>query len=252
VGRYYQAIAASRIGQADEALSLLQAVADNAPLVYRARAIQTLGSIHHRHGHYDEALRLSHEASLVASPENGRDPLTTLLVQLELSCIKSDMGDHRGAFADCENLSPLVHIVARQNPLYFYLYHNELAIEFAELGRLAEAEAASAIALASPFAAAYPEWSDTRDEIAKKRVAATPSVVAVKCVLEPDLSPETERHLNPKPVTKFPISCPARNKDSFQRSTITIPARAAIALNATSILDRMLICIGPRAPPLRT
>src|SRR5258706_11581229 len=130
VGRYYQAIAASRIGQADEAMSLLQAVADDAPLVYRARAIQTLGSIHHRHGQYDEALRLFHEASLVASPENGRDPLTTLLVQLELSCIKSDMGDHRGALADCDRLSPLVQIVARQNPLYFYFYHNELAVEF--------------------------------------------------------------------------------------------------------------------------
>jgi hypothetical protein len=142
-----------------------------------------------------------------------------------------------------------VQIVARQNPLYFYFYHNELAVEFAELGRLAEAEAASAIALASPFAPAYPEWSETRDEIAAKRVAATPSVVAVKRVPERAPLPQAKPQCKPKPLTKFAFSAPPSNKDFFQRSRIPIPARITIALNAVSILDRVLICIGPRAPP---
>jgi tetratricopeptide (TPR) repeat protein len=267
IGQYYQALAVRRSGKIDESLPLLESVADNAPLAYRARALQTLGAIHHAKGRIDEALRLYPDANRAASPKNGRDLLTTLLVNLDISCIKSEMGDHRGALADYENLSPLVQIVARQNPLYFYLYHNELAIEFAELGRIAEAEAACAVALASPFAAAYPEWSDTRDEIAAKRQAASPSVVAIHQVPEVDRTREADRitevhrateadratkaepQLKPKPVIKFAFSFPASNKDFFQRSTITVPARAAIALNAVSILDRVLICVGSRAPP---
>jgi tetratricopeptide (TPR) repeat protein len=247
IGQYYQALAVIGSGKIDESLPLLEAVADNAPLAYRARALQTLGAIYHAKGQLDETLRLYPEASRAASPENGRDLLTKLLVSLDIAGIKSEMGDHRGAVADYENLSPLVQIVAQQNPLYFYFYHNELAIELAELGRIAEAEAACAIALTSPFAPAYPEWSETRDEIAAKRVSATPSVVAVKRVPEPAPLPQAKPQCEPKPVSKFALSCPATNKDFFQRSTITIPAR--VTFNAISILDRVLICVGPRAPP---
>ena len=165
IGRYYQALALSRVGQSVEALTLLETAVDNAPLVYRARAIQTLGSIYHGQGRYDEALHLYPEAMRAASSENSRDTLTALLVNLEISCIKSECGEHHAALTDLERICPLVRIVGRENPLYFYFYHNELAVEFAQLGRLDEAKAASAIALASPFASAYPEWSATRDEI---------------------------------------------------------------------------------------
>jgi tetratricopeptide (TPR) repeat protein len=192
IGRYYQAIAISRIGKTDEALLLLEAVADRVPLAYRARAIQTLGSIYHRQGRLDEALRLYPEALLAASPQNGRDLLTTLIVHMERSCIKGEMGDHRRALTDYESLSPLVQIVGQQRPFYFYVYHNELAIELAELGRITEAEAALSIALASPFAPAYPEWTETRQEIAAKRQSATPSVVAINRAREAAPSPKAK------------------------------------------------------------
>jgi tetratricopeptide (TPR) repeat protein len=249
IGQYYQALAVRRSGKIDESLPLFEAVADNAPLAYRARALQTLGAIYHAKGQLDETLRLYPEARRAASSENGRDLLTTLLVSMDIAGIKSEMGDHRGALADYENLSPLVQIVARQNPLYFYFYHNELAVEFAELGRITEAEAACAIALASPFATAYPEWRATPDEIAAKRLSATLSVVAVKRVPERAPIPQAEPQLKPKPVIKFAFSFPAKDKDFFQRSTITVPATATLALNAVGVLDRLLNCIGPRAPP---
>lgn len=273
IGQYYQALAVRRSGKIDESLPLLEVVADSAPLAYRARALQTLGAIYHAKGRIDEALRLYPEASRAASPENGRDLLTTLLVNQEIACIKSEMGDHRGALADYEKLSPLVRIVSRENPLYFYFYHNELAVEFAELGRLAEAEAACAIALASPFASAYPEWSATRDEIAAKRKAASPSFVAIHQVpeayrtheahhatqvdraheahhaTEADRATQTQPQRQPEPSRVLIFGRPAYNKDFFQRSTIKFPARAITALNAVSILDRVLICIGSRAPP---
>jgi tetratricopeptide (TPR) repeat protein len=249
IGRYYQAIAISRIGQTDEALSLLEAVADHAPTVYRARAIQTLGSIYHRLGRLDEAVRFYPEAVRLASTEGGRDLLTTLMVHLELSCIKSEIGDHGEALADLEGLSPLVRIVGQQTPLYFYLYQNELAIEFAELGRIAEAEAACAIALASPFAHAYPEWSATRDEIAVKRQSATPSIIAINRRPECERSALAPPQRQTKPSQALAFSWLVSDKTSFQRSIVPKPAIATTALNAISILNRVFICIAPRAPP---
>jgi tetratricopeptide (TPR) repeat protein len=254
IGQYYQALAISRNGQTEEALSLLEAVAEDAPLSYRARAIQTLGSIYHRQGHLDEALRLYPEAMQAASSENGRDPLTILLAQLELACIKSERGEHREALAAYESLSPLVRLVSKQHPLYFYFYHNELAVEFAELGRIVEAKAASAIALASPFACAYPEWRETRDEIAAKHDSATPSVVTTSRATEADASQQIQSAPKPAPARSLAVSSVVRShtrRDTFQRSTIPIAQSRAIA-NAgitRSILDRVLGCIGPRAPP---
>jgi tetratricopeptide (TPR) repeat protein len=253
IGEYYHALAVRRGGKIDESLPLLEAVADSAPLAYRARALQTLGAIHHAKGRLDETLRLYPEAMRAASLEGGCDLLITLMVSLDFAGIKSEMGDHYGALADYESLSPLVQIVARQNPLYFYLYHNELAIEFAELGRLAEAEAASAIALASPFAHAYPEWSATRDEIAAKRHCASPSVVAIHRAPKAGVAPRAESQRKPKRSRALTSHCRASKRVSFQRSIIPIPITVTSALNAVSIavriMDRVLICIGPRAPP---
>lgn len=250
VGQYYQALATRQNGKIDEALSLLETVADHAPLIYRARAIQALGAINHRQGRLDEALRFYPEALRMASRENGRDLLTTLLVLLEISCIKSEVGDHRGALAHYESLSPLVRIVGRLNPLYIYLYHNELAIEFDEFGRTAEAEAACAIALASPFAAAYPEWTATRDEIAARRERATRSIVPISHSLEARPSPKIQPQRQRRQARKLRPRIRLSGKDSFQRSIIPIPATLTNPLSAISILDRVLICIGPRAPPL--
>jgi tetratricopeptide (TPR) repeat protein len=251
IGQYYQALALRRSGKIDESLPLLETIADSAPIAYRARALQTLGAICHVQGKIEEALRLYPEAKRAASIENGRDLLTTLLVSEEIACIKSEMGDHRGALADYENLSPLVRIVSRKNPLYFYLYHNELAVEYAELGRLAEAEAACAIALASPYSHAYPEWSATRDEIGAKRRSASPSIVAVHL---PQAEPAT--HAKPRHKIKpSRVLIPDRSlhcQDLFQRSTFQVPAKTTIVLNAVSILDRMLVCIAARAPPRAT
>jgi tetratricopeptide (TPR) repeat protein len=292
IGQYYKALVINRNGQKYEALSLLEIVADEGPLRYRARAIQSMGGVHHELGRPGEALRLYPDAIRALSAANIRDPLTALLVHLEVTCIKSETGDHRGALADYERLSPLVQTVARQNPLYFYFYHNELAVELVESGRIAEAEGACAIALASPFASAYPEWSETRDEIAAKRKAASPSVVAIHRVLEDSRTTEVDRthetdrtheahrateaeridnahsataaeraseaalatqaqsQRQPRPFSAFAFSSQASNKDFFQRSVIKFPAKTITALNnAASILDRVLICVGPRAPP---
>jgi tetratricopeptide (TPR) repeat protein len=249
IGLYYYALAINRKGQRDEAEALLEAVANKAPITYRARAIQTLGGNCHDKGQLDEAARFQFEALRLASDQNAHGLQTTLLAHLEISHLKSDKGDHKGALGVLESISPLVQTVARRNPLYFYFYHNELAVEFAELDCVAEAEAASAVALASPFATAYPEWSETRDEIAAKRASATPSVIGINRPPEAKPSPQIEQQRQPKRSRKFSSSQPASSRRSFQGSIIPIPATATIPFNAISVLNRMLICIGPRAPP---
>ncbi len=251
IGTYYYAFAIRRKGQTDDANALLQSVADDAPIIYRARAIQTLGGIHRYLAQLDEALRFQIEALRVAPDRNAGGLQARLMAQFEIATIKSLNEDHKGALAILESVAPLVGIVARQSPLYFYIYHNELAVEFGELDRIREAEAACAVALASPFAQAYPEWSATRDEIAAKRVSATRSVVAINRAPKAEPSREPQRHCNRRPMKAVGFIDPASNKVSFQRSVIPNPATAIMALNAMSILERVLSCIGPRAPPAR-
>lgn len=249
IGLYYRALAINRKGMRDEAESLLVSIADHAPITYRARAIQTLGTNHNDRGQFDEALMFQLEALRVASHEHAQSFLTTLLANLEISHIKSDLGDHRGALAILEGISPIVEIVSKRNPLYFYFYHNELAVELGELGRIAEAKAALQVALASPYAPAYPNWSETRQELETKRTSATRPLVAF------NLSPEARTAQLPKTrrrqasVNKLAperlISIPAL----YQRSVITIPVTATITFNPVSILERVLASIGSRAPP---
>jgi tetratricopeptide (TPR) repeat protein len=251
IGQYYQALVINRNGHKYQALALFEAVADLAPRHYRARALQSLSGVHHELGQPDEALRFYPDALRMASSSNHRDLLTTLLVDLEMAWYKSETGDHRGALADYEKLSPLVQIVSRQNPLYFYFYHNELAVEFAEVGRLDEAEAACAVALASPFASAYPEWSETRDEIAAKRQSATSSVVAFNRIPEADSVEQTEPERQRVPVRVTASHRVGFKKDAVQRAIVLIAALTSIVLPGIieSILNWTCKRIGSRAPP---
>jgi hypothetical protein len=237
IGLYYHGLAAKRSGQTDRAYALLLQVADNAPSSYRARAIQSLGMIHQDSGQLDDALRFQLEALRAASSRDGRDLLTILMAHLEISHAYSDKGDHKGALAILENVSPLVHAVAKNHPLYFYGFHNELSIELAELGRIDEAQAALAIALGSPYAHAYPEWSETRDEIEARRASATPSIVAVACA--PETAPSTRSQNKPGSDTGTVAL-------SISIAATKAPARGLIP---AGILDRLGESIRPRAPP---
>jgi tetratricopeptide (TPR) repeat protein len=249
VGQYYQALALKRGGEKAKAKALLEPIAENAPVEYRARAIQTLGTIYHEQGDLDDALTLYLESARAVLHKGARAPVANLIAHSQVSFIKSDVGDHGGALTHLQSLSTLAESAARQSPFYLYAYHNALAVEFSALGRLAEAEAACAFALASPFAHAYPEWSATRHEIAAKRQAASPSIVAVPRAPKTDRAPQVESQRNAKPVVRFVPGYQATDKVFFQRSVFTIPAISTITFSTVSILNRMLICVGPRAPP---
>lgn len=247
IGTYYYALAINRSARA-EATTLLETIADNGPLTYRARAIQTLGANYHETGQLDESLRFQLEALRAAVDPNARGFQTALMAHLEIAIVKSLQGDHTGALSGLRKLHPLVNTIAKQKPFLFYAYCNSLAVELAELGRFAEAEAFSAITLASPLANVYSEWSETRDEIASKRKSATPSVIGINRAPEPLPSPKTKPQR--RQLAKLCLSTRAGNgKDSFQKSIIPIPATITTLISVISVRDRVLICISPRSPP---
>ncbi|MEK6303584.1 MAG: tetratricopeptide repeat protein [Acidobacteriota bacterium] len=269
IGLYYHALAIKRRGDLDAAQTLFEAVADNGPLAYRARGIQGLGANYLSKGQLDEALRFQLEALRAASDKNAHGLQTMLMAHWDIAIVRGLAGDHKGALACFEKLLPLVSKVAKRQPFYVYKYHNALAVELSETGRIEEAKAASKIALASPFAPAYPEWSETRDEIAAKRTSATPSIVSLNRApkapytnrwadvqpvekRELQLNPDLEPQPKPEPYSALTFSRPA-GETLFQISLITIaagaPTSAATTNETRSILEWMLLSIGPRAPP---
>jgi tetratricopeptide (TPR) repeat protein len=249
IGTYYFALAMYRNGQKDEADSLTEKIADNAPSTYRARAIQTLGANRHADGKLDEALRFQLEALRAAADNKATGLQTALMARWEISIIKSLDGDHKGALSDLEGLTPLVNLVSKQTPFYFYFYCNDLAVVLGELGYIGEAQKTVDIALASPYAPLYPNWGETRHELEAKRTYATPSVVALTRPSEVIPAPQSQPSQKPNRVVAFWWL-------GFKGNALQIVPFAGLKARAGEARREILEVLGrsirPRAPPVRT
>jgi tetratricopeptide (TPR) repeat protein len=173
VGQYHLTMCIKHQGRRDEAHERLEFLADNISHRYKSRAILSLAGMAFNKSDYQSALPLYVEAGRVAGIQESQDPSVNIIAQRMIAVLKSIDGDHRGALVDLENLFPLVRAVGRWQPHLFYEHLNSLAVELSELGRLEEAQRASDIALACPYASAYPTWHETRDEIAMKSQRAS-------------------------------------------------------------------------------
>ena len=191
--RYFQALGLRRRGEREAGKLVLEGVATEPPHRYTARAVQSLGAVFHNLGDFESTLKLSLEAGRRATEKGRVDPAAALLAQMNIATIKGLRGDHRRALADLERLSPFVRAVGSIHPHVHYDYLNSLAVELGKLGRLEEAARTSRIALSSPFAAAYPEWHETSEQIELKRQRASRSAVAVR-------QPIANTHLLEEPV----------------------------------------------------
>ena len=247
IARYYQALCSWRYGDRDGARQSLERVVEEATPQYRARALQIIGLTYHECGEVDEALPFYLAAGRTAA---SCDLLTLAESQWMTAIVRGIHGDHKQATADLERVFPLVCAVGKYYPASYYDFLNSLAVELCEVGRIPEAEAACAIALASPFAAVHPNWTESRDEIAAKRDSATPSIVAINRAPKAEPSQQIEPEFKPQPSRAFSFNWRAHKKGSVQRSIKPIAATATIANNETnqSILDRVMICNSPRAP----
>ncbi len=184
-GLYYSAIAANRRGNCEQACSILEPLAETASQMIKARSIQTLGVIHWYRRDFDESARLQIEAAKAARDVDG---FTLLIALCQIAAVKGDAGDHRQAVSDLENLWPIVQVVSREHPHFFYQYHNEIAVELAAVGRINEAREAIKVAMATPISEAYPEWQETAAELAEP---ISPPMIAVE--IAPDREPEKPR-----------------------------------------------------------
>jgi tetratricopeptide (TPR) repeat protein len=270
IGLYYQSFIKYRKGQKKEAQTQIEKIAGGSLSAYQARALQTLGSFHYYQGKVDEALKLYRDASHRALSERGSNLLANLMASLNTCHIISDLGDHQRSLSKLESLWPLVRQIAQASPLCFYAYHNALAVEFSELGHIREAESAISIALSSPFASAYPEWSETREEVEQKRNYPDPS----RCFLDrsiaeseatPDsdnsLSIETERQAQQTAAPQYQSTVAAKPLRAFAfhrfitsltcQITLTLP-NASLFIpggSAKSFLQRLGRSVQLRGPP---
>jgi hypothetical protein len=129
-------------------------------------------------GDRNGAMSFYREAMRIIALNRVCDPATLYFTSRMSAVVKALEGDHRGALADLEKIFPLVRMASSQQPYAYYDYLNTLAVELCEAGRVEEARCASEIALASPFARAYPEWRETREEIELKGRCSSRSTVA--------------------------------------------------------------------------
>jgi tetratricopeptide (TPR) repeat protein len=191
IGLYYYALAIKRRGQATQAETLLERVADDAPVRYRGQALLSLGAFAIARGNLESALTFYTEALRVASKKDFLIMVQTLKM---VAVVKGMDGDHRGAVADLESLMPAVRTVSVYRPQFLFDHFNSLAVELGEVGRLEEAQNACRIVLASPYASAYPECRETWDDIQVRGYRASRSVVAF-----------TRKNLNVENIARMPV-----------------------------------------------
>jgi tetratricopeptide (TPR) repeat protein len=194
VGRYYQALSVKRRGKFAEARTLLERVAEDAPLPYRAKATLTIGATYYERGDFTSALLFYIEANRAAAQDNWCDPLTSIQTDRMIAILKSVDGDHRGSLADLRRLLPLARNICASYPYDYYNHLNSLAVELAEAGQLEEAQHICQITLASPFGSVYPEYRATSDEIALRGRRASRSFVSF-----------AQRALNSENILHLPV-----------------------------------------------
>ena len=243
VAQYYQAICIKRKGDFDSARRLLERIVEDATPQYRARALLTIGATYIENGEV--------EASSLFFLSAGRaarecDLLTLIESQQMIAVIRSFQGDHKQALEEIEKLFPLVCKISKYHPALYYSFLNSLAIELGEVGRIQEAKAACAIALASPFAAAYPEIAQTRDELEAKRTAATPSIIAISVTPEPARQVRLAQQAKPGRPLAFRW---LTNENDVIQITLAIAPAICLIESLQTILNRVRFCIQPRGPP---
>ncbi|MEN3335352.1 MAG: hypothetical protein V7641_4717 [Blastocatellia bacterium] len=248
IAQYYQAIGAWKQGDVDEARQMLGYVIDTAPPQYQAQGLLTLGTTYVGQGKFEASLPYYLAAARVAGQ---RDLFTFAGSQKMTAVVRSMYGDHQRALADLERLYPMVRAIAKHCPAFYYEFLNSYAVELSEVGHITEAQNVCAITLTSPFAAAYPEFAQTRDELVARRTAATPSIIAVPAAPEIISSAQAQVEAEPEPArARSTISLQLRRSYSLTHLlTMTTLLVVIPFVSISSILDRLAESTLPRGPP---
>ncbi|PYP82169.1 MAG: hypothetical protein DMF61_27120 [Blastocatellia bacterium AA13] len=248
VARYYQGVSLYRQREFDRAQQVFEHAVEEVAPEYRGRALHSLGLTYYDRSQTDRAVLLFLEALKAAK---GYDPLTTIGVHWNLAIDHSIQGDHKRSVADLENLFPIVQAVTGRSAA-FYNYLNSYAAELGEVGRLEEANAVLNVALATPFAPAYPNWNRTQAELAAKRRVASPSVVAISIPAGAPLL--RERLIRRKPLrinirTLLLVLSTRGLARAAVRTFLLKKTRLRFERPSRIVFEFSQSCLAPRPPP---
>jgi tetratricopeptide (TPR) repeat protein len=243
-GISYAAYCQQQRGEVEESRVVLSRVADSAASGFRERAIFEVGTTYFRQGDITQALYFYIESAKAAK---GIDHIIYIESLCMLAACSGVNGDHRRASCDLEQLFPLVHSLSGRYPAFYFDYLNSLAVEFSEVGRVEEANKAIDDALASPFADRYPEWAETKREIAQKakeRRKSPALIIAVPSALPetaPDATAQPSRNATSVSLVELGLRFPSE-----------VAASASIIesqLEVIPILERYIKCARIRDRP---
>ena len=181
IGRFYHGLCVQRRGKRhlDHAARLLENVAEHAPAGYRVRAMISLGTNAMARGDSRAALWFNVEALSLIKRARLTDYPAFVRAQNDIAVFRSLDGDHVEALTLLNGSFPIAKALRTTHPHIYFEYLNNLAVELNEIGHFEEAAYACDLALASPFAHAYPEWHETRQEIElRKRTLPSRTSVA--------------------------------------------------------------------------
>jgi tetratricopeptide (TPR) repeat protein len=242
-GTFYAAYCRHQRGEVEESRIILSYVADSPASGFRERAIFELGTTYFTQGDIAQALYFYIESAKAAK---HTDPLTYVHSLWMLAASSGVIGDHRRASSDLEQLFPLVHSLNGIYPSFYFNYLNSLAVEFCEVGRIEEANHAIDIALASPFADRFPEWIETKREIAQKakeRRKSPALIIAVPSAL-PEAAPDAKAQPSMNAVSVFLVELGLRFSSKVTTSTSFVKSQLAVI----PILERYIKCARIRQP----
>ncbi len=211
IGRYYGALCLHQSKRFAEAGTALESLVDKLPPAFRSKSLVALSATFGERGDFQSFLSLCVEAGKASVSHSCYDPQAFITSQRNIAVFKSIHGDHRRASNDLEKMLPFAYSIGRQQPYLLYEHLNSLAVEYTEIGRLHEAGNLSQIVLASPFAFAYPEWRETRQELALRGYKSRSSV------------PVTQSFFIPKKIQNV-LNLPERERlESTRRSPFFQP-----------------------------
>ena len=159
---YYEGMRVKLLGHSAEALQLFDQVSNCRSPFARGRAMTSAGITLAGQGDWSEALRMLQEATKAGRPG---DLIIKSAAQIGLSHYLSLDGSHIHSARLLQDLLPVMRSLAPLYPIWYCDYLNNLAYEWASIGRREDALRAITIAIRSPFSAAYPEWKETLEEI---------------------------------------------------------------------------------------
>jgi hypothetical protein len=192
IGQYYLAWCDYRNNV--DARETLEHIAEHGPVIYRARALQSLAAIGALKQDYTSELSwLVESLKIYPSVEALRG----------IAIVKAKEGFNSTALKDLESLLPLART---SQPVVFYSWLNSLATELGEAGRKDEARNISRIVLASSFAPAYPEWQETAQDLKEpsRSFVSVPSIEPEPVEIETIEAHHASEPEQPATILSFP------------------------------------------------